>query len=253
MGSNRPVLPGADSLTPFWTPVAPRTAIRAAWLGAVWAVVAAVVGAVLVSAVALLGAAAAAIFGLFGESISLSETTRRSALIGGGVAASGAIVASAWAAAYASTQDGSRWRMLAGSAVGLSIGLGLVGIGSLGAPAAALAGGWGMAIPADRVGRAALRSVPLAVAALLPVLRAQDGWLEWLLAAVAGVVVAWIWMSIAEGLWIAFGKFTSRYVGPSAIMDNKTQVETDERKRVSNPLIRGDGENAEEEPWTTSI
>ncbi len=253
MGSHAGVLQGAGSLTAFWTAVEGRTTIRAAWLGAVWAVVAVLVGAVLVAAIALVSAAVAAIVGLFGEPISLAETTRRSATIGGAIAIAGAIVASTWAAAYASTREGSRWRMLAGSAVGVSLGLGLVGMGSLGAPAAALAGGWGMAIPSDRVGRAALRSVPLALVALLPVLQTTDGWLEWLIAGAAGVAIAWLWVAIAEGLWAGYRKISSRSRPDPAIMHSKTQAKTDDRKGESKPATREDGQNAEEEPWKTSI
>ena len=262
MGSHGCVLPGADSLTPFWTPVDTRTVLRAAWLGGVWVVVAVVVGAVLVSAVALVGAAVTAIVGLFGESISIADTTRRTAFVGGGIAASGAVVASTWAAAYASTQDGSRWRMLAGSAVGVAFGLGLVGIGSLGAPAAALAGGWGTAIPSDRFVRTALRSVPLALVALLPILQAQEGWLQWLIAGVGGIVAAWVWVAVAEGFWAVVSRIPSRYAAEPATMHNKTDHEdrvsegresVDERKRDSKPRIPPDDENAEEEPWRTSI
>lgn len=254
MGSNAPVLPGADSLTTFWIPIETRTVLRAAWLGAVWAFVAAVVAGVAVAALTLVGAAVTAIVGLFGESISLSETTRRTTLIGGGIAASGAIAASTWAAAYASTQTGSRWRMLAGSAVGVAFGLGLVGVGSLGAAAAALAAGWGMAIPSDRMGRAALRAVPMALVALLPVFQAQDGWLEWLIAGVAGVVVAWLWIAIAEGLWSIFRNLSCRLFGPPAIMQSKTQPAViDNRTKESTAVISQDDENAEEEPWRTSI
>lgn len=258
MGADRGVLPGADSLTPFWIPIETRTVLRAAWLGGVWAVVAAVVGAVVVSAIALVGAAVAAIVGLFGESISLADTTRRTAFIGGGIAACGAVVASTWAAAYASTQDGSRWRMLAGSAVGVAFGLGLVGIGSLGAPAAALAGGWGTAIPSERIGRTALRSVPVALVGLLPVLQARDGWLQWVIAASGGVVVAWVWTAVAEGLWSVGGKISSRSLGEPATMLNKTDSRNSpnntsdvERKRDSKPVDPTDDENAEES-WTTS-
>lgn len=209
------------------------------------------------SALALVGAAVAAIIGLFGESISLAETTRRTVLVGGAVGASGALIASTWAAAYSSTQVGSRWRMLAGSTVGVALGLGLVGLGSLGAPAAALAGGWGTAIPSDRIGRTGLRSVPLALVALLPSLQAQDGWLQWVIASAAGIVAAWVWMGLAEGLWMAMDRIGSRYINRPATMHNKTDESThqhtDQGKRESKPLISSDDENAEEEPWRTSI
>lgn len=211
--------------------------------------VAAIVGAVAVSAVALVGVAVTAIVGLFGESISLSEATRRTAYVGGGIAACAAMIASAWAAAYASTQEGSRWRMLAGSSVGIAFGLGLVGIGSLGAPGAAVAAAWGMAIPADRMGRATLRSVPMALVALVPVLQAREGWLQWVVAGVAGLAAAWLWLAMAEGIWSVLRKIASTYGGESAIMQSKTQV--DERKRASKPVAEGDL-NAEEEPWRTS-
>jgi len=226
MGPDSRVLPGAPALTPFWIPIDTRTVLRAAWLACVWAVVAAVIGAVAVAAIALIGAAVSAVAGFFGESVGLSESTRRTVFIGGGIAACGVVVASTWAAAYASTREGSRWRMLAGSAVGVSLGLGLVGVGSLGAPAAALAGGWGTAIPSDRVGRAALRSLPLALLALLPVLQAGEGWLEWLIAGAGGIVAAWLWMGVAEGLWSLGSAISSRYMGQSGIMQSKTQVDS---------------------------
>lgn len=234
MGSDDRVLQGDDHLTPFWFPIDSPTVLRAAWLGAVWAVLAAVVGAVLVAAIVLVGASVSAIVGFFGDSVGLSETTRRTAFVGGGLAASGAVIASAWAAAYSSTREASRWRMLAGSALGLALGLGLVGVGSLGAPGAALAGAWGMAVPSDRVGRAALRSLPLALAALLPVFQVDEGWVQWLVAGAAGVMAAWVWIAVAEGLWSAVGKISSR-VGPSpGIMQNKTDTKPDvERSQMS--------------------
>lgn len=230
MGADHRVLRGEPDLTSFWAPIATRSVLRAAWLAGLWAIVAAIVGAALVAALALIGAAVSAVVGFFGDSVRLSEMTRRTTLVGGGVAASLAVVASVWAAAYSSTKEGtSRWRMLAGSAVGVALGLGLVGLGSLGAPAAALAGGWGLAIPAERVERAAFRSIPLALVALLPSLRATDGWLEWFLAGVVGVVAAWVWLAATEGIWAISARFSSRLGLQAGIMQSKTDIGADSR------------------------
>lgn len=264
MAADRRVLPGADHLTPFWSPIEARTVLRAAWLASVWVLVSALIAAASVAAVALIGAAVTAISGFLGNSIALSETTRRTSLIGGGIGACGAIIASSWAAAYASTKAGSRWRMLAGSAVGVALGLGLVGLGSWGAPAAALAGGWGIAIPSDRIERAALRSLPLALVALLPVLRADGEWLSWFLAGVGGVAAAWIWIAIAEGIWAIVARFTTQSAAPGGIMQSKTQLDkrpgeeasptaSDRDTAGKEDSTPGRGSPAErEEKWRTS-
>lgn len=112
-----------------------------------------------------------------------------------------------WVAAYGSTERGSRRRALVGAAAAAVGGAAYLLLGSSGLVLAALALGWSVAVPAERVGRIAARAVlSLAAALFMPAMGdLAGGWLVLVLVASPWVAVAF--MLAGDAAWSVFTRF----------------------------------------------
>jgi hypothetical protein len=179
-------------------------AARAVLIAALWSMVAALAGVVVVVFVGLVAAAVVGVAWLTSNGGSaLADTTViwQAATVATWVVAALVVAIAVWVAAYASTEWGSRRRALVAIA---GAGMAMVAyylLGSSGLVVAGLGLGWAIAIPAERVGRVAIRAVvSLLVALLAPAFESLSGGVLALGLALSPWVTALLFL-FSDGTW----------------------------------------------------
>ncbi|MDH3306825.1 MAG: hypothetical protein OEO77_04830, partial [Acidimicrobiia bacterium] len=162
----------------FFRPITNRTVAKALPPALAWSYVAAIAGAVLLGAIAALALAVAAIVWIFNRELVIGNEVREVMNLGLWLTGPLVVGAAVGAAAYGSTEKRSFPRTAIGTGVAVAIGVALLGLKASGFAAGALAVGWALAIPSDRLWRVAARGFPLLIAAVLfaglPVGRLED-------------------------------------------------------------------------------
>jgi hypothetical protein len=142
------------------------TLVRPLGVSVLWAYVAALAGLVAELAVLVVTGLVAGAIWIIDRGVDVSSAITGAVRVGAWIVGPLALVAVVWVAAYGSTQQGSVPRAAVATPVALVAGVGLLLLQSIGFVAAALAVGWGVALPASGPSRAAVRGLPLVAAAL---------------------------------------------------------------------------------------
>ena len=151
----------------FFAPVPSGGLLRPLGVAVLWAFAAALAGGAIVGLASLIAAGITGVVWLFDRSVSVPSAMADTLQIAAWIFAPIGIAISVWVAAYGSTQEGSIPRTLVAAPAAIAIAAGLLFLDSAGLLAAALALGWGLAIPAGSPVRAAARGLPVLIAALL--------------------------------------------------------------------------------------
>ena len=192
----------------FFQPLSMAELTRSLPPAILWAYASVVVGAVLLAAVGLISFLFLGAVWLFNRSREVVDPTWAAVALAAWVAGPVALGGAVWGAAYASTTSRSMPRTVLGTAAAVGVGAALLAFGASGFAVAALAIGWGLAIPAQTVGRVALRClipVTVAIAALGWSWGSIDVFRLWQLGVlvVLSPIIAAAWVWLADALWMA--------------------------------------------------
>lgn len=197
-----------DRQITFFQPMPIRDVTRSLPPALAWAYASLAMGAVLLAAVGLISFLALGSLWLFDRSREVADPMWSAVITAAWVAGPVAIGAAVWGAAYASTTHRSVPRSLIGLLGGTGVGAGLLAMGASGFAIAALAVGWGVAIPAHNLGRVAFRAlVPVAIAVGLIgwTWGSIESYRPWQLAVliIVSPPIAALWVWLADAIWMA--------------------------------------------------
>lgn len=161
---------------------------------------------------------------VFNRDLVIADAVWRVVGVGLWIAGPVIVGAAVGAAAYGSTEQRSFPRTAIGTAVAVAIGVALIGIRASGFAFGALAAGWAVAIPSDKLWRMAARGLPAVVAAVL-LAGVSLGRLEdagtWPLVGVLGVspLLAGLAVWLGDAVWQALTRRRTEILEPAPRRD----------------------------------